>query len=267
MKSALTPNFRAYWQDDRFKTLCLRSDSAYFHSKSFACRLLSAKPSAPSPGFTLLEILVAVFILATVVTTVLASFNMVFSTSGALEASATVFETGKTSLARIVYDIENVFVLDRPIYKPPVVDGPPDPYRFQGSIDSFGGTSLAKLRFTSRAHVPLSPSRQDGIAEIVYYLQADAAGRLRLKRADHLYPYPRFEERSSDPVLCENVKSLAFEYVSADGTATEEWDSESPKFGYATPVSVAVRLEVAEANEAYVFQTTVSLPMLRRKQG
>lgn len=218
-------------------------------------------------GFTLLEILVAVFILGVVVTTVLASFNMVFSTTGAMEASATMFESGKTSLNRIVHDLENLFVLDRPIYKPPVVDGPPDPYRFQGSLDSFGGAQLAKLRFTSRAHVQLSPSRRDGIAEIVYYLQPDASGLLRLKRADHLYPYPRFEERASDPVLCENVKSLVFEYVDAEGTAREEWDSESVKFGNATPVMVVVRLEVADVSDSYVFQTTVALPLIRRKAG
>ncbi len=209
----------------------------------------------------------AVFILGVVVTTVLASFNMVFSTTGALSASAAILESGKTSLNRIVHDIENVYVLDRPIYKPPAVDGPPDPYRFQGSTDSYGGMRLAKLRFASRAHVPLSPSRRDGIAEIVYYLQTDLAGSLRLKRADHLYPYPRFEERSSDPVLCENVKSLAFEYVDAEGVATDEWDSEASKFGYATPVMVAVRLEVAEGNDAYVFQTTVALSTTRRKSG
>ncbi len=178
-----------------------------------------------------------------------------------------MFESGKTSLNRIVHDLENLFVLDRPIYKPPVVDGPPDPYRVQGVIDSFGGTPLAKLRFTSRAHVPLSPSRRDGIAEIVYYLQPDGAGGLRLKRADHLYPYPRFEERSSDPVLCENVKSLAFGYVDAEGVVREDWNSESEKFGNATPVMVAVQLELTDGSDAYVFQTTVALPMTRRKTG
>jgi hypothetical protein len=92
-------------------------------------------------------------------------------------------------------------------------------------------------------------------------------GKLLLKRADNLYPYPRFEERGSDPVLCENVKALAFEYIDAEGASTEEWDSESPKFGFATPVMVAVRLEVATEIDAYVFQTTVPLPMVRRKAG
>lgn len=216
-------------------------------------------------GFTLLEILVAVFILAMVVTTVLASFNMVFSTTGELDASSAVFESGKTCLNRITRDLENLFVLDRPIYKPPAPDGPPDPYRFQSTVDALGGIKIAKLRFTSRAHVPLGPSRRDGIAEIVYYLQEDAAGSLRLKRADHLYPFPRFEERGADPILCENVKSLAFEYLDADGSASEEWDSEAAKFGYATPAAVAVRLEIAAGGESYLFQTTVAPTMSRRK--
>jgi general secretion pathway protein J len=218
-------------------------------------------------GFTLMEILVAMVILGVVVTTVLASFSMVFSTTGSIENTQAVFDMGKTSLNRIVRDLENIFVLDRPLYKPPPVDGPLDPYRLQGSVDSFGGTRLAKLRFTSRAHVPLSPSRRDGIAEIVYYLQPDGAGTLRLKRADHLYPYPRFEERNSDPVLCENVKTLAIDYVDAEGSITDAWDSESSKFNNATPVRVAVRLEVAEGNDSYVFQTSVVLPMARRKSG
>jgi hypothetical protein len=123
------------------------------------------------------------------------------------------------------------------------------------------------LRFASRAHVALGGSRRDGIAEIVYYLQQDAAGSLNLKRADNLYPYPRFEERSADPVLCENVKSLAFEFLDDDGNASEGWDSEAAKFGYATPAVVAVRLELGDGGGAHLFQTTVALPMSRRKSG
>jgi len=194
--SMLNPRFHFSGRDTQSSTLCCRTFSSRLHAQS----------SVLSPGFTLMEILVAMVILGVVVTTVLASFSMVFSTTGSIENAQALFDMGKTSLNRIVRDLENCFVLDRPLYKPPVLDGPLDPYRFQGSVDSFGGTQLAKLRFTSRAHVPLSPSRRDGIAEIVYYLQPDGAGTLRLKRADHLFPYPRFEERNSDPVLCENVK-------------------------------------------------------------
>ena len=183
------------------------------------------------------------------------------------EEADAAFEMGKNCLNRITTDLENIVIAERPFYKPPKADGPLDAYRLQGTDESIGGTRFAKLRLASRAHVPLGGTPRAGIAELVYYVQARADGSRQLKRADHLYPYPRFEERGSDPVLCENVKSLAFEYVDAEGTAMEEWDSETTKYGFATPVMVAVRLEVGEADEAYVFQTTVALPMLRRKSG
>jgi prepilin-type N-terminal cleavage/methylation domain-containing protein len=218
-------------------------------------------------GFTLLEILVAVLILGLVVTTVLSSFNMVFSNAETLESTASMFDMGRTCLTRITRDLENAFILERPLYRPPGPEGPPDPYRIEGSVDTRGGMPLAKLRFTSRAHVPLDRSRVNGIAEIVYYVHPGPGGGLRLKRADNLYPYPRFEERSVDPVLCENVKSLAFEYVDAEGTVFEAWDSESQRFGNATPVMIAVRLEIGVGNDTYGFQTTVALPIVRRKSG
>lgn len=218
-------------------------------------------------GFTLLEILVAVLILGVVVTTVLSSFNMVFSNAETLETSAAMFDMGRTCLARITRDLENVFILERPLYKTPTADSAVDPYRLQGSVESLGGTRLAKLRFTSRAHVPLDRPTAGGLAEIVYYVQPVAGGNLRLKRADNLFPYPKFEERGLDPVLCENVKSLAFEFVDAEGKSFETWDSESSQYGYATPAMLTVKLEIGVGDDSYGFQTAVALPVVRPKSG
>ncbi len=218
-------------------------------------------------GFTLMEILVAVLILGIVVTTVLTSFNMVFSTTETLERSAAMFEAGKTCLSRIVTDLENITIAERPFYKPPGVDTAPDPYRFLGKISNVGGTRIAELRLTSDAHVPLEREPRKGVAEIVYYVQDQEGGGLVLRRADHLYPYPRIEERSGDPVLCENVKSLAFTYIAEDGSEFETWDSDSRESDYATPSMVAVRLEILDAGEEVVFQTTVRMPMVRKKTG
>ncbi|HSO60423.1 MAG TPA: prepilin-type N-terminal cleavage/methylation domain-containing protein [Desulfobacterales bacterium] len=232
------------------------------------CSLLTSKIHRPqADGFTLMEILVAVFILGIVVTTVMASFSMVFSTTAAMEEADAAFEMGKNCLNRITTDLENIVIAERPFYKPPKTDGPLDGYRLQGTDENIGGTRFAKLRLASRAHVPLDGNPREGIAELVYYVQARADGSRQLKRADHLYPYPRFEERSSDPVLCENVKSLAFLYYAEDGTDSETWDSESEAFANATPAMVAVRLEIAAGDDVFFFQTTVRLPLVRKKQG
>ena len=55
--------------------------------------------------------------------------------------------------------------------------------------------------------------QRHGIAEIVYYVQTKESGSQVLKRSDNLYPYPEFEEKGTDPTLCEHVKSLAFTFL------------------------------------------------------
>jgi general secretion pathway protein J len=216
-------------------------------------------------GFTLMEIMLAIFILGIVVTTVLASFNAVFSTTDTLESSSNIHEMAKTCLKRMTIDLESAYVALPPLYKPPEFDAPPDDYRIVGSDTEAGGMSFANLRFTSRSHLRFENLMRDGIAEIVYYIQSKADGQAVLKRSDNLFPYPEFEERGSDPTLCYHVKSLAFMYYDDEGTEYESWDSESDEFGYATPAAIAIQLEIEDTGGVYTFGTLVKLPIYRQK--
>ncbi len=216
-------------------------------------------------GFTLMEVLVATAILAIVVTTILASFNAVFSTTEVLNESAEIYEMAKNCMKRMTLDLESIHIEQRPIYKPPEFDQPPDPYRIVATTQDIGGTGFAKIRFSSRAHVRLEKSLRDGIAEIIYYVQAKEDGLPVLKRADNLYPYPEFEERGSDPVLSKYVKSLAFKFYNKEGLEFDVWDSDSDEFGYATPAAIAIKLELAGKTAAHTFKTMVSLPIFREK--
>jgi len=226
-----------------------------------SCRLAAA-------GFTLMEILVATAILAIVVTTVLASFNAVFSTTAVLDDNADIYEMAKNCLKRMALDLESIHVNQRPIYKPPELDQPPDPYRFVATVGDTGGTGFAQnLRFTSRAHVGFEKNFREGIAEVIYYVKAGNDGHLTLKRADNLYPYPDFEESGSDPVLSKYVKSLAFKFYDQEGLEYDVWDSDSDEFGYATPKAIAIRLELVNKSATQTFETRVLLPLLREKTG
>jgi general secretion pathway protein J len=228
-------------------------------------RQQAASSRKPQAGFTLMEVLVAITILAVVVTTILASFNSVFSTTEALDESADMYEMAKNCMQRLTEDLESIHISDRPLYKPPEFDQPPDPYRIVTTAGDIDGMGIAQFRFASRAHISLGKSPGKGIAEIIYYVQAGNDGDLVLKRADNLYPYPAFEERSSDPVLCKYVKSLAFKFYNADGTESDAWDSDSDEFGHATPKAIAVRLELAKKTASHAFETMVSLPIFREK--
>jgi general secretion pathway protein J len=217
-------------------------------------------------GFTLMEILISITILAIVVTTALASFNAVFSTTETLDNSAHLYEMANTCLKRIVLDLTSMHVTQRPLYKTPEFDQPPDPFRLVATTEDTGGTGFAQnLRFTSRAHLPFGKSPAGGIAEIIYYFQATDDGYLQLRRADNSYPFPEFEKKGSDPVLCKYVKSLSFKFIDKDGIEFDVWDSDSEEFGYATPLSIAVKLELANKAETHTFETMVPLPLFRER--
>jgi general secretion pathway protein J len=222
--------------------------------------------SRKNAGFTLMEVLVATAILAIVVTTVLASFNSVFSTTEVLDDSANIYEMAKNCLKQMALDLESIHVSQRPVYKPPEMDQPPDPYRFVATAVDSGGTGFAQnLRFTSRAHIGFEKNPRQGIAEITYYLKAGNDGLLTLRRADSLFPYPEFEEKGSDPVLCKYVKSLSFKFYDQDGTEFDIWDSDSDEFGYATPIAIAIKLELVNKTASHTFDTMVALPITREK--
>jgi general secretion pathway protein J len=200
-----------------------------------------------------------------VVSTILGSFEAVFSTTDTLENSSKYFDMAKNCLQRMSLDLEALYVAQPPFYKKPEFDDPPDAYRLVGSNDDIGGTSFAKLRFTSNAHVPLDGSSRGGIAEIVYYVHSKTDGQLVLRRADHLFPYPPFEEKGDDPVLCQHVKSLAFKYYDADGEESEAWNSDADDYDQATPTAIGIELEVGTESESYAFETTVRLAVHRQK--
>ena len=227
------------------------------------------QPASRSPhsvsGFTLMEILLAFLILAIVVSTILGSFNAVFSTTDTLENSGKYFDMARNCLNRMSFDLDSLYVTQPPFYKKPEFDDPPDAYRIVGSNTDVGGTGFASLRFTSNAHISLDNTSRGGIAEIVYYVQSKADGQLVLKRADHLFPYPPFEEKGDDPILCRHVKSLAFKYYDAEGEESEEWNSDTDDYDHATPTAIGIQLEIGNESESYAFETTVRLAVHRDK--
>jgi general secretion pathway protein J len=251
--------------NDRFKISSIEHPGSSIQYPASCIRHPASRISHPAAGFTLMEILLAFLILGIVVTTILGSFNAVFSTTDTLENSGQYYEMAKNCLNRMTRDLDALFVTQSPLYKKRQFDDPPDPYRIVGGNSDVAGTGFANLRFSSSAHIPLDSAKGGGIAEIVYYVQAKNDGQLVLRRADHLYPYPPFEESSGDPVLCQDVKSLAFKYYNAEGEVSEEWDSDSDQNGFATPTAVGILLEIGNEFKFYTFETTVRLAVYREK--
>jgi general secretion pathway protein J len=232
-----------------------------------------AKPAYSIRGFTLLEILLAIFIFSIVVTTIFGSFNAVFSSADAIHQGTNLYEMGKNCMARMVADLQEIYVTRSPLYAKPGFNDPPEPYRVFGDSSYTGNGSFSRMRFTSFAHLPFGENRQEGIAEIIYYVALTRDGDAVLRRADTLFPYERFkdnrlDEKGSDPILCEGVKSLKFTYLDDEGAEHEYWNSESDEFDHAAPRAVKITLEIGDPKNvlsSLFFETMVTFRTFRNK--
>lgn len=217
-----------------------------------------------SRGFTILEILTAIFILAIVVSLVLGAFDGIFSNADRVNAGSDLNEMAGGALDRMTMDLKAIHVMLYPRYKPPqLLDDEPDIYRVEGKTTSVGGHTFAWLRFTSMAHLPLNHVADEGVAEIVYYVQETPDNDYIIRRADHLYPYPEFEERETDPVFCEQVREFTLTYFDAEGKEYEEWDSGSDDTEYGTPRAIKIKLALGDETAPDIFTTQVVLPVYR----
>jgi general secretion pathway protein J len=217
-------------------------------------------------GFTLLEILVAIFIFAIVATTIFGSFNAVVGNVAEIEASAAKYDMGKTCLNRIVSDINALYISLPPEYTPPKFNENPDLYQLLGEKDTIGESRFSKLRFVADAHLPMEGDRRTGIARIVYYVQQTKEGTHVLRRSDVLYPFGEFEENDLDPILCENLSGLDFIFYDNEGKEYEDWDSDSVDTGYATPDAVKITLKIGDPPDELILQTLVTIPVRRERR-
>lgn len=230
------------------------------------CSRLPAKNRCS--GFTLFEILIALFIFSVVVTTIFGSYRLIISSAEAVEKGISVYEMGNTCLNRMVLDLQSIYVAQTPGYRKPEFNDPPSPQRIVGDAVYTGTATFPRLRFSSHAHVALGKNRQEGIAEIVYYVEPseEEDGVYTLKRADHLPPYPEFEPDAGDPILCEGLRNLTIVYFDEEGTEYETWNSESVEFRYATPRAAKITLAIGDADSvAFTLETVVEFPVYREQ--
>ena len=218
-------------------------------------------------GFTLIEILAAMFILFLLITTLFGSFRVLSTSNSTLGSGNLEYEMAQGCLTRIVTDIETIHVNLPPSYKQPETGEPPDPYRVEGESSYAGGNSFSRVRFTSLSHVSFSRQQQrEGVAEIVYYVTARDDGEYVLRRSDRLYPYEAFEERETDPIVCRNVQDFSVTYYDNEGKDSETWDSEASEFNFSTPRSMEIVLKIGEEESPILFSTRVNIPVYREKK-
>jgi general secretion pathway protein J len=223
--------------------------------------------SVHKEGFTLLEILIAIAIFASVLSTIFISYTGTFNVLEQTESRANIYRMARIAFERMQEDLESAYFI-RGTEQSESKENQFDYTPFLGKDAEIDGRDADTLSFISRAHVVFDVEENGtGIAGISYYVAENEKGDgFILYRSDT----PQFEkapeEGTGGLILCEGLFSVDFTYYDGDGKSHEEWGSTGDKLKYKFPVMVKIELSFIENSNSETpvkFILNVSLPMGR----
>lgn len=217
-------------------------------------------------GFTLLEILIAIFILTVVVSTVFTAFSGTFKVVNETESQGEIYAMARMALERISEDLASVYVGGLSKTRNSEEGVPQQRSLFVGEDRKVSDQSADTLRFLSYAHVSFKAGRQEeGPAEIVYYTQLkEDTGEQALYRSDTLDYLEGTENGSGGFLLCDRLKWVDFTYYDREGDVHNAWDT-TENIGKAATLPLRVEISMGFENaldpeNPLQFMTGVALP-------
>jgi len=223
-----------------------------------------------SSGFTLLEILIAMFIFAIVLSTIYTSYTGTFRIVDETQYQADIYGMARITLERMHEDLESVYITQ---YSEPSESNEEGGgvVEFLGEDKEIKDSGADSLRFISRAHLVFGEEEQAfGKAEIGYYVGENDEGEgLVLYRTDTPVVAQTPGEGTGGSALCEKLLSINFTYHDANGEVYDNWDSAAKMLKEKIPQMVSILLEFVNRSDPetpFKFMTRVALPMGREQE-
>ena len=210
-------------------------------------------------GFTLIEILIAIFILGVVLSTVYAAYTGTYRIIRIAEYDSDIYTLGRMTLQRMLQDL-----------------GAVNPYNgkfeFVSKQSDIGSRAFPHLVFTSTVNLDLGNSENPGgVSTVDYYVRE---GREKeefvLMRVENIHREKLLDEqtdlRKGAFPLCDRLHSLSFTFYDTSGKASETWDSTMDRDMQKNrlPAVIAVELSLINADNRdtpFKFMTKIYLPV------
>jgi len=217
-------------------------------------RPLHKYPPLWSPtGFTLLEVVISVAILAVIMTIVYNTFNSSMKAYTAMENQGNAYTQARIVLSRISEEIESIYWSDNPKSNTGLIGGDEEEYDLP--FDSLHFTSLSHIRW-------VKDSKESELCEIGYHLEKDeGTGESFLLRREDWNVDGTLEEGGTTLELAENVDGLNFRYY--DGAEwVDDWDT---RIRGGLPKAIEVVLLMSDPTlERIAFSSTFPIPIAGR---
>lgn len=208
-------------------------------------------------GFTLLEVLIAAAILATMGGLVYGSFGRAYQQKSEVEAADERISQARGALDLMAREISLAFLSEH--Y---------DRKRFRDRPTMFKGDDRGRqdeLLFTSLANIRFGRDEKTSDQGVFkYWLERDPEGRFdSLWRRVNPIIDEEADRRGTRAVLCENVRQLEFEYWDAKKEEwVNEWDSSRPEHNGVLPERVKITLVIVDhegKDQQYSTQTQIMI--------
>ena len=218
-------------------------------------------------GFTLLEILIAMFILGIVLSTIFTIFTGTIKNISHVESQADIYQMARVAIQRIQEDLECSLILK----EDETLEDEEDRSNsgiFSGINETINDKNADTLSFLSSRHLSMDAEDKDpGLARITFYVKEnDDEEGLDLYRTDVSEREQSPEDKTGGLILCEGLYSVNFMYYNSNGDEYESWDSSNEEFKDKLPAMVSIQLNfLDESNpeEPLKFGTSIALPMAR----
>lgn len=154
-------------------------------------------------GFTLAEILIAVFILSVVMATILGTFTGVVSSAREAETRSELYQTGRSLMDLITTDIRCMF--------PQPSDGGGF---FRGETLAIEGMETSVMSFVTTNALTMGKSRNPFLTEVTYALKRDSQGPgYILWRRTESPARPPYDEGGREIPVCRIAEKFRLEFV------------------------------------------------------
>jgi len=205
-------------------------------------------------GFTLIEILVALAIVAVVVTLSYETFNGVIRSVQQVDDQAELDQMVRVSMSIMVNELNSAY------WRPPSEKASATPYEFTGTDNQAGEEPSDSLRFTMLSHTRAKEGGGDPTVSILEYelvpvAQSEVATLMHTEETNYLSLSENSLERFE---LAEQVVGLNFRYF--DGKQwSEEWSASDRK---KLPRAVEIQIDFRDSNgqvRRFITQTDIPL--------
>ena len=212
--------------------------------------------SEGSRGFTLLEILIAIAILALVVSSLYGAYSGTLDTTEMVESIRDVDQVARLALRQMVDDFKGLY------YQKAQGEDKESPYSFGGVKEAEGeGGPIVAFATTSRLDFDMTfPSQRINRVSYIMEKQPDNEKLYRLVRKELPFADLPGEREEISVEIADGVESLSLTYFNGEGQQFSQWDSKAEGL---LPRLVYIRLKMA-GDKSRLFATSVAI---RQQEG